>query len=189
MRIRNHIIWARSGHPTNAAMPANSTNISYDNNLFGRDGSSSQTGGTSTTGFTTFASNLINTSGLASDIFANTTAPATTSTYLHLKSTSPAVNAANLWHPGTPRNDLDGRRRPLGTNPDMGAFADFGVPGSPRSARRGTRSTALKQRFRLHSTGVRFFGRPFFASIRNPLPGSCNAWPSRVVAPPHRLGA
>ncbi|MBC8011095.1 MAG: right-handed parallel beta-helix repeat-containing protein, partial [Burkholderiales bacterium] len=125
VRIRNNILWARAGQSTNGAMPAGVTNISYDNNLFGRDGSSSATGGTSTTGFTTFSSNIINTSGLASDIFANTTTPTTTSTYLHLKSTSPAVNAANIWQPGAPRNDLDGDARPLGSAPDMGAFEDF----------------------------------------------------------------
>ncbi|MCG6118830.1 MAG: right-handed parallel beta-helix repeat-containing protein [Aquimonas sp.] len=121
VRIRNNIAWARAGHPTNEGMPANSTGISYDNNLFGRDGSSSASGGTTTTGFSSFAFNIINSSGNASDVFANISAQGAAN-YLRLRPASAAIDAGNLWFPGAPRKDLSGRARPVGLAPDLGAF-------------------------------------------------------------------
>lgn len=124
VRMRNNILWANAGEPINGAKDTGVTDISCDYNLFGRDGGNAAAGIT-TAGFTTFAGNIIETTGLASNVFLNSTTPGTTATYLHLKAGSPAANAGNIWFGGAPRNDLNGVRRPVGTDIDIGAFEDL----------------------------------------------------------------
>lgn len=124
--IRNNILWARTGNNINMESAANS-NVSYDYNLFGRDGGTTNNAGINLVNAVGLVGNKVQGSSTAADIFANVT-DSSLANFLHLRTASPispAANAAYAYYNLSPREDRVGAARPQGGNSDMGAYEDL----------------------------------------------------------------
>lgn len=121
VRIFNNVLHAPRGKPLDLSIEKSSHNIVYANNLlFGdgdnkvRSGGGLGAGGGSDTG--DLAGNV-----QADPKFAKPSLDPAVADF-RLASGSPGIDAGNGAHPGVPRNDLLGQKRPQGAAPDVGAY-------------------------------------------------------------------
>lgn len=130
--VHNNVMWANDNLRINGPIAAGS-NVTYSNNLFGRDGGFTDAqinGGTNPAVFTNNAvsfslttNKLLKTTTAAGSVFANSTNPSL-ATFLRLRNIapiSPAINAGAV-NSFTPLDDRVGTRRPGGAAVDMGAY-------------------------------------------------------------------
>lgn len=128
VNIRNNILWAASGKKISAD-PKPGTDVTYDNNLFGRDGGFTTADEVWKANAASYTYNKVLYTATAGDVFENFTNYALP-TYLRLRTAapvSPAINGASspiLWSP-VPLLDRRGVQRPLGGGYDIGAYEDL----------------------------------------------------------------